>query len=122
MKKLDDTYYDINTDLNLYHDMISANIKLAADLTALTALINENPHEISNRKSEIMNLINYFNSLVNSIHQDSVNVTDIPLPDNKQNDEFSQVFTWIILDMELLARGIEIAHETNLFTRYTKLT
>ena len=122
MKKLEDTFYDINTDLNLYQDIISANIKLAADLTALTALINENPNEIFKKKSEIMNLVNYFNRLNNSIHQGSVKVADIKLPDyNKQNDEFSQVFTWIILDMELIARGIEIAHDTKLFTRYTKL-
>jgi uncharacterized membrane protein YgaE (UPF0421/DUF939 family) len=122
IKKLNDTYYDINTDLNLYQDMISSNIKLTADLTALTALINENPHAISNNKIEITNLINYFNSLKNSINKNSMKVADIQLPDNKQNDEFSQLSTWIILDMELLARGIEIAHETNLFTRYTRLT
>jgi len=122
LKKLEDTYDDVNDDINLYQNIISSNIKLSADLTALSALILKDQQEISAKKDDISKIVDLLDDLYNSVNNGTINVTDIELSNNNgNNEEFNQLLSWIISDINLIGRGIEIAHDTNLFKRYTRL-
>jgi len=101
--------------------MIASNIKLSADLTALAALINNDHSEISYRKDDIGKIVDLLDDVYNSV-KNGKKVVDIKLSNNNgNNEELNQLLSWIISDINLIGRGIEIAHDTNLFKRYTRL-
>ncbi len=123
IKKLEDTFRDINEDLSLYQDMLSANTKLAADLTAVAAIFNETPEKISNKKSEIQNIREYLVKLENPTETAISEVSDIDLKVyNNKSDELSQLLNWVYTDIQIISQGLEIADEARLFERYTLLS
>ena len=40
----------------------------------------------------------------------------------KENNDLKQVIKWILSDVQLIQKGIEIADEKRLFENYTRLT
>lgn len=125
IKKLEDTFRDINEDLSLYQNLISLNAKLTADLTALAALLIQNPEQYSQREAQLKSFEKSLDKLrkPTKIVKSQELVHDIYLRVDEDNtDEIGHLLNWIYSDIQLLSKGFEMAHGTDLFTRYTRLT
>ena len=127
VKKLEDSYKDINDDLELYQEIIASNNKLAADLLALSAIFNKNDDVSANFESEfieIKNMLHYIENFLNgdlkplkiSLNNFSKGYGNIEVTD------LDQIINWIIYDLQLIQKGLEIANETGALQRYRKLT
>lgn len=121
IKKLEDTFNDVNSDSSLYQNLLSLNIKLTADLTALAAVINESSENLSNNYgAEIRD------SLIELREQsrdwNTQKVLNIHLNEvNENSEDVTPLINWIYSDILLILDGLKVAHETGLFDRYTNL-
>lgn len=128
LKKLEDTFNDINDDLTLYKDIISSNIKLAADITVIAGILSQKPEEISGKHTSIIEV----KKLTHDLEKSIINIdkyTKTPKYNssfdysnyNKTND-LDQIINWVKSDLKLIHNGFEIAYDNDLLKRYTKLT
>ena len=128
IKKLEDTFEDINDDLELYNGLMILNRKVAADLTAASAILSKDPEKLQ-RDSDI-----HVNKLKDILHKFEVSLNgdigqlklnpDVFKMDHSydtQNSELEQLLNWIAADIQLIIKGMEIAVETGALSRYTKL-
>jgi uncharacterized membrane protein YgaE (UPF0421/DUF939 family) len=124
IKKLEDTFNDVNSDLSLYQNLLSMNIKLTADLTAFGAVLTDDSKIISNKEVQgglIQDSLMELKEL--SLNWDCAKVLDINLTAiNENSDDLAQLINWIYSDIQLIFNGLEVAHETDLFKRYTNLS
>jgi hypothetical protein len=104
------------------------NRKVAADLTAASAILSKDPEKLQ-QDSDI-----HVNKLKDILHKFEVslngNIGQLKLnPDvlkmdhsyDPQNSELEQLLNWITADIQLIIKGMEIAVETGALSRYTKL-
>ncbi|MTK64742.1 MAG: hypothetical protein F8N15_09540 [Methanobacterium sp.] len=124
IKKLEDTFNNVNSDLSIYQNLLSMNIKLTADLTALAAVVSDKSNNISNKEVQGTLILDSLMELRElSLNWDSGKVLDINLTAiNEESDDLAQLINWIYSDIQLIFNGLEVAHETDLFKRYTDLT
>ena len=127
IKKLEDTFKDINDDLKLYNGLMILNKKVAADLTAASAILSKNPEKLQQDSdiniNELKDMLHKFElSLNGDINQLKLN-TDIKIDYSydAQNSELEQLLNWIAADIQLIIKGMEIAIDTGALSRYTKL-
>ncbi len=127
VKKLEDSYKDINDDLELYQEIIASNNKLAADLLALSAIFNKNEDVSANFESKFIEIKNILHNIENFLNGD-LKPLKISLNNfskghgNIEVTDLDQIINWIISDLQLIQKGLEIANETGAFQRYRKLT
>jgi len=121
IKKLEDTFKDVNSDLNLYQNILSLNIKLTADLTALAAVQNESSENLSNYGAEIRNSLIELREQTLEWNTQKIPVNHLKTVKENSND-INQLVDWIYSDIQLILDGLVVAHETKLFDRYTNLT
>lgn len=127
IKKLEDTFRDINDDLKLYNGLMILNKKVAADLTAASAILSKDPEKLQDSALNI-------NKLKDILHKFEVsldgNIEQLKLDSNglkvdhsydAQNSELEQLLKWIAADIQLIIKGMEIAIENGALLRYTKL-
>ncbi len=124
IKKLEDTFNDVNSDLSLYQNLLSMNIKLTADLTALAAAVGNSSLTISNREVQGTGIQGSLLELRElCLNWDTDKVLDINLTSiNENSDDLAQLINWIYSDIQLIFNGLEVAHKTGLFKRYTNLS
>ena len=124
IKKLEDTFKDINDDINLYNGLMILNKKIAADLTATSALLAKNPEMLQDSDTNICKiretLRKFEISLDENIEQLKLNSNIFYMYD-AQNNELGQLLNWLMADIQLVTKGMEIALETGALSRYTKL-
>jgi hypothetical protein len=127
IKKLEDTFNDVTDDLNLYSGLLILNKKIAADLTAASAILTKNPEKLKDKDiniDRIQNILHKFevslNGDIEQLNLDS-NVLKIDYLYDAQNSELEQLLNWITADIQLIIKGMEIAIETGALSRYTKL-
>ena len=123
IKKLEDTFNDINDDLQLYNQMMIINKKITADLTAVAAILNKNPEKLQDiNVFKVKDALQKFEMLLDGdtkLHLDSI---ELDYSYDDQDGELEQLLNWIIADIQLLINGIKIAVETGALERYTKLS
>jgi hypothetical protein len=118
-KKLEDSFNDVNDDLALYQEIIDSNNKMAADLTAVAAILESNPGKLVDN-TRIRNALNELeNVLKGYIKPQKLAEDDISM--DYTNKDLDQLLNWIIIDIQLIIRGMEIAAETGALMRYTKI-
>ncbi|UTB31885.1 MAG: FUSC family protein [Methanobacterium sp. ERen5] len=124
IKKLEDTFNDVNSDLSLYQNFLSMNIKLTADLTALAEVVSDTSMTISNKEVQGAHIQGSLMELRElSRNWDTNKVLDINLTSiNENSDDLAQLINWIYSDIQLIFNGLEVAHKTDLFKRYTNLS
>lgn len=126
VKKLEDTFKDINDDLVLYHEIIALNNKIAADLSGIAALLNgRSLLDLNFNVEKIRNILYQIeSSLMGNDKPLKLSMDNISLypTDKNESKDLEQLIDWIISDLQLLQRGIDIAKEIGLFQRYTNLT
>jgi len=128
IKKLEDTFKDINNDLKLYNGLMILNKKVAADLTAASAILSKNPEKLQQDSdiniNKLKDMLHKFevslNGDIEQLNLDS-NVLKIDYSYDAQNSELEQLLNWIAADIQLIIKGMEIAIETGALSRYTKL-
>ncbi len=128
IKKLEDTFDDINDDLNLYNGLMVINKKIAADLTAASAILVKNPQKlqqdtdinITKLKDTLPKFEISLNGDIGQLKLD-LNIFKVDYPYDMQNNELKQLLDWIMADIQLAAQGMDIAVETGALSRYTKL-
>ncbi|HEX7467198.1 MAG TPA: FUSC family protein [Methanobacterium sp.] len=128
VKKLEDTFKDINEDIKLYHELIASNNKLAADLTGIAAILNTNRFALEDMDFKIYNIKKELQKLKTSLNNDSKTFTaskdnfSISCTENILANDMNELICWILSDITILQRGIQIGKETDILKRYTKLT
>jgi uncharacterized membrane protein YgaE (UPF0421/DUF939 family) len=128
LKKLEDTFKDIDDDLELYHGLIASNNKLTADLSGIAAILNTNKKSKEYLNINVQKILTTLNYLENSLTEDIKPLKlygdhNLLAHDyNHKTDELEQLIGWITSDLQLIQKGIDIANETGLLQRYTKLT
>jgi len=128
VKKLEDTFKDINEDIELYQELIASNNKLAADLTGIAAILNINRFALEDLDVEIYNIKKALQTLETSLNKDLKTFTAskdnflINCTDNIYANNMEELICWILSDITLMQRGIEIGKQTDILRRYTKLT
>ncbi len=128
VKKLEDTFRDINDDLELYQEIIASNNKMAADLSGITAILNNNGKTLVDLNIDVhkikKTLHNVENSLTDDIKPSRLSMDNILLDytDNNESKDLEQIISWIISDLGMMHKDINIAKETGLLQMYTKLT
>jgi hypothetical protein len=75
VKKLEDTFKDINEDIKLYQELIASNNKLAADLTGIAAILNTNRFALEDMDFKIYNIKKELQKLKTSLNNDSKTFT-----------------------------------------------
>jgi len=127
LKKLEDTFKDIDDDLELYHGLIASNNKLTADLSGIAAILNTNKKSKEYLNINVQKILTTLNYLENSLTEDIKPLKlygdhNLLAHDyNHKTDELEQLIGWITSDLQLIQKGIDIANETGLLQRYTKL-
>ena len=128
IKKLEDTFDDINDDLDLYNGLMVINKKIAADLTAASAILVKNPQKLQQDTDiNITKLKDTLHKFETSLNEDigqlklDLKVFKLNYPYSMQNNELKQLLNWIMADIQLVVGGMEIAIETGALSRYTML-
>lgn len=128
LKKLEDSFKDINEDLELYQEIIASNNKLAADLTAMAALLNkhrESSKDLERDKSKIKNALKNLDNFINgNLNPENVSSDTFSNENEDKNEttDLKQIIRWIISDLHLIQNYVELANETGVLQRYIKLT
>jgi len=128
IKKLEDTFKDINDDLKLYNGLMILNKKVAADLTAASAILSKNPEKLQQDSdiniNKLRDMLHKFeislNGDIKQLNLDS-DILKIDYLYDAQNSELEQLLNWIAADIQLIIKGMEIAIGTGALSRYTKL-
>ena len=83
--------------------------------------MSENVNEIFNLKTALKTLED---SLERNIKSSNLSMQNISMDYSnvKENNDLKQVIKWILSDVQLIQKGIEIADEKRLFENYTRLT
>lgn len=127
IKKIQDSFNDIDDDLYIYQEIAEANKKLAADLTAVATILEKDKIIIDMSKIglEIQNALNY---LIKSTSEDfkPKKFHLIEISSNKESEVYipknlQQYMNWIVSDIQLLYNDVEIALEAGALQRYKKL-
>ena len=128
VKKLEDTFKDINEDIELYQELIASNNKFAADLTGIAAILSVNGLALEDLEVEIYKIKKALQTLKISLNNDIKTFTvskdnfSINCTVNSKANDIQELICWILSDITLMQRGIEIGKETDILKRYTKLT
>ena len=128
VKKLEDTFKDINEDIELYQELIASNNKFAADLTGIAAILSVNGLALEDLEVEIYKIKKALQTLKISLNNDIKTFTvskdnfSINCTVNSKANDIQELICWILSDIILMQRGIEIGKETDILKRYTKLT
>lgn len=127
IKKLEDTFRDINDDLKLYNGLMILNKKVAADLTAASAILTNDPEKLQDSAlniNKLKDILHKFEvSLDGDIEHLKLDSDDLKADHSydAQNSELEQLLNWIAADIQLIIKGMEIAIENGALLRYTKL-
>ncbi len=126
LRKLEDTFADINEDLELYNELMILNKKIAADLTITSALLNEDPEKLMNSTLDIEEIRYTIKEIKMALKEDKLqsdlNSIKINYSYNSHDNEFEELLNWIRADLDFISRGLEVAAETGALSRYTKLS
>lgn len=128
IKKLEDTFNDIQDDLEFYEEITALNTRIVADLSLIVAILNINGESVDDLDFNTKKIKDTLQEIDNSLTDDikslkiSIDNVSIDYSDNKETKELKQVINWIISDLQLMQTGIVIAEKRGLLQRYKKLT
>jgi len=130
IKKLQDSFRDVNEDVESYQDILAANQKLAADVTGIAALL-----ERDMRSFPVLSLLGQFlsdsiNEIAESVIKGikPVNLGEMPVIQQKvDKDEdytfhdLEQLLKWTESDIKFIHELIKNAAVSNVIQRYRNL-
>jgi len=128
IRKLEDTFNDINDDLEFYEEILFLNNRIIVDLSLIVAILNINGEALADLDININKIKNTLQKIDNSKIDDinplklSIENISIDHSDNKETKDLKQVTNWMVSDLQLMHTGIIIAEENGLLQRYIKLT
>lgn len=123
IKKVEDTFNDVEDDLYIYNELRAINRKLAADISAMAILIESETSlpDISHYKEQLTNSLNELALSVDknvilpraSIDKFYFNSEEIKITENLEN-----YLNWIISDIKYLQEAVELASRSGALKRY----
>ena len=126
IKKVDDTFNDVDDDVSLYHELSAINKKLAADISSIATLIEtKKPLPDIDRFKE--HLIDSLNELALSVNKNVV-LPRANINQSYRDSDFTETYTlesyldWIRNDVQFLQEGVELGHKTGALERYRDMT
>ena len=123
IKKIEDTFDDVNRDVCLYNGLNATNRKLASDLTAVATIMesSESLPKIYRFKEQ---LINALNELALSVEKNvilpraKIDRLELDGETNKLPDNLENYLNWIISDIEHLQEEVEVAFKFRTLEKY----
>lgn len=132
IKKVDDTFNDVEDDLSIYNEFYAANMKLAGDLSAIATLIESHGslQDISRFKEQLTNALS---ETILAIDKNVIlpkstidKLPNILKEDEPKNNELTgklyDYFNWIISDVEYLQELTETGVRSGSLNRYRNMT
>ncbi len=132
IKKVDDTFNDVDDDLLIFNDLSAANRKLAADVSAVATLIesNESIPDVSRFKEQLTDALSEIalsvdknlilpKSNIDKFIIDSKS-SKTPEPEDLL-ENLRNYLNWIISDVEYLQEVVELAAKSGALTRYRNM-
>lgn len=133
IKKVDDTFNDVEDDVTIYNECFAANRKLAADISAVATLMESHgslpdisrfTEQVTNALSEIAlsvdkNVIlpkSTIDKLSYSFQSDETPGKD------KVIENLHNYLNWIIFDVQYLQEVVELAARSGALKRYRNMT
>ncbi|WP_334097812.1 FUSC family protein [Methanobacterium formicicum] len=125
IKKVNDTFKDVEDDVLFYKDMEAVNKKLTADISALATLMEsgESWPDLSTFKEQLMDVLAHMALSVDK---------NVVLPPTKIKASHSKgegltpdlemYLDWITSDVELIQEEVELGHRTGIWKRYRDLS
>lgn len=127
IKKLQDFFTDASEDIIIYQDLVAANRKLSADISALATILEREP--VGNVSINNQPLTAIMNNLVETVEKDVKPIEtylDKSLLDSKGKSysigNLGQYLGWVISDVELLQEIVNSEADNGIFERYRNLT
>jgi uncharacterized membrane protein YccC len=124
IKKVNDTFNDVEDDVSFYKDLEAVNKKLTADISALAALMesSESWPDLSTFKEQLMDVLAHMALSVDK---------NVLLPPTKIKASHSKgdiltpdmemYLDWITSDVELIQEEVELGHRNGIWKRYRDL-
>lgn len=125
IKKVNDTFNDVEDDVLFYKDLEAVNNKLTADISALATLMEsgESWPDLSTFKEQLMDVLAHMALSVDK---------NVVLPPTKIKASHSKgegltpdletYLDWITSDVELIQEEVELGHRTGIWKRYRDLS
>lgn len=124
IKKVNDTFNDVEDDVSLYNELGAANRKLAADISALATLIESGVSlpDISRFKEQMIDALNELAlSVDKSVVLPRANIDKYSgiedIPSNWEN-----YLDWIISDVKFIQEEVELGLKTGALKKYREMT
>jgi hypothetical protein len=126
IKKVDDTFNDVDDDVSLYHELSAVNKKLAADISSIATLIES--------KKPLPNIYRFKGQLIDSLNELALSVNkNVVLPranihqsyldlDGAETSNLKSYLDWVRNDVKFLQEGVELGHKTGALERYRDMT
>ena len=129
IKKVEDTFNDVEDDLSLYNEFWAANQKLAADVSAIGTLIESGEllPDISRFKDQLANSLSEIALAVDKnviLPRATIDVVshnsklDANLKTNKVPENLENYLNWIISDIHYLQELVDIAIKSGSLKKY----
>jgi hypothetical protein len=126
IKKVDDTFNDVDNDVSLYHELSAVNKKLAADISSIATLIES--------KKALPDIYRFKEQLIDSLNELALSVNkNVVLPranihqsyrdsDVVETSTIGNYLDWVRNDVKFLQEGVELGHKTGALERYRDMT
>jgi hypothetical protein len=133
IKKVEDTFNDVEDDLLIYNDLRATNRKLAADLSAVATVMesNESLPDISHFKEQLINALNELalsvdkNVILPHAIVDKFN-SDLEFDKSSETGNLSEslenYLNWLVSDIHYMQEVVEIAVKSGALNRYRNMT
>jgi len=133
IKKVEDTFDDVEDDLSLYNEFWAANQKLAADISAIGTLVESGKFlpDISRFKDQLTNSLSEMALSVDKnvvLPRATIDVVyhnselDADLKTNKVPENLENYLNWIISDIHYLQELVEIAVKSGSLEKYRDMS
>jgi len=126
IKKVDDTFNDVDDDVSLYHELSAVNKKLAADISSIATLIES--------KKPLPDIYRFKEQLIDSLNELALSINkNVVLPraninqsyrdsDVAETSTLESYLDWVRNDVKFLQEGVELGHKTGALERYRDMT
>lgn len=133
IKKVEDTFNDVEEDLSIYSNLSAINRKLATDLSVIATLTESNIAlpEISRFKEQIIDALNHLAlSVDKNVIMPRATIYKVDLtPDADENNEkrnsresLENYLNWIVSDIHYMEELVEIASRSGALKKYRNMT
>ncbi len=125
IKKVNDTFNDVEDDVSFYKDLEAVNKKLTADISALATLIESGASlpDLSTFKEQLMDVLSHMAlSVDKNVVMPPMKIKASHFKGGGLTPDLEMYLDWVTSDVELIQEEVELGHRTGIWKRYRDLS